>query len=199
MKSNWAAEEDDLLIFAVKKYGKKNWNKISTLVENKVKNVCKVRWNLWLSFNIKKSIWEKKEDTLLINKIKFNTNIWHNISLNMGRNLLQSLYRMKLIFYFKNKKILGMKNQIDSSFLSKKLNFLNYQTKTRILNLKLRLLNRYGKKQNKKIRKKKNPQISFNSSDNFNLTFEENVDKNFFNLLNKKRFLISDLFKNKIF
>ena len=92
-----------------------------------------------------------------------------------------------------------MKNQIDSSFLSKKLNFLNYQTKTRILNLKLRLLNRYGKKQNKKIRKKKNPQISFNSSDNFNLTFEENVDKNFFNLLNKKRFLISDLFKNKIF
>jgi len=155
MKTNWTVEEDDLLIFAVKKYGKKNWSKISTLVEHKVKNFCKIRWNFWLSFYIKKSIWEKKDDVLLIHKIKFNPTIWHNVSLNMGRNLLQSLYRMKLIFYSKKKKILVMKNHIDNSFISKKLSFVNYQTKTRILNLKLRLLNRYGKKQNKKIKKKK--------------------------------------------
>ena len=63
VKRPWTAEEDELLIAAVHKYGACRWSMIATqLSTGRVGKQCRERWNNHLCPEVKKSEWSEEED-----------------------------------------------------------------------------------------------------------------------------------------
>jgi hypothetical protein len=76
-KFNWTVAEDQLLKYAIKRYGFHQWRKITTLFfGSKHPNDCRIRWFYWLDPTLKTTItWSKKEDQRLI--------LFHNFSIDL--------------------------------------------------------------------------------------------------------------------
>jgi hypothetical protein len=69
-KRIWSKEEDALLEYNVKKYGAKNWTRISQNIEGRTGKQCRARWmdqlnpslNVRIHFKIKRrNIFQKKK------------------------------------------------------------------------------------------------------------------------------------------
>jgi hypothetical protein len=155
MLENWALSQDNLLRFSIKKYGTDKWSKISTLFSFKSKKNCCYRWKNWIDEKFKKFDWTKNEDKLIFFFKRVFSDQWKLLSDFLHRNRLQCIYRIKLLLHFRDK-------------IKKKLRFYNNEKKNysknamkkkekifvfqKILNLKLRLLNSFGKKLFKKAK-----------------------------------------------
>lgn len=64
-KRYWTSEEDELLRSLVKKYGPKNWKKISKQFTNRTDVQCLHRWQKVLNPNLIKGMWTPDEDNKL--------------------------------------------------------------------------------------------------------------------------------------
>eukprot|EP01080_Neovahlkampfia_damariscottae_P002888 gene2888-4731_t len=65
LKSKWTDEEDAVLIDAVKLYGEKNWQQISTVLDGRTGQQCLHRWSKTLNPTIKRGRWSVDEDNRL--------------------------------------------------------------------------------------------------------------------------------------
>ena len=155
MLENWAPSQDNLLRFSIKKYGTNKWNKISTLFSFKSKKNCSNRWKNWIDVKLKKFNWTKKEDRLIFFFNRVFLYQWNILSDFLHRNRLQCIYRIKLLLYFRekiNKNLRFYNNEREKYWINgikKKIKTFIFQ---KILNLKLRLLNSFGKKRFKKAK-----------------------------------------------
>jgi predicted unusual protein kinase regulating ubiquinone biosynthesis (AarF/ABC1/UbiB family) len=80
-KSRFCPLEDSQLKNIVEKYGTKDWNFISSLINNRNPRQCKDRWEKFLSPQVDQSPWTKEEDHLLIQKRNELGPHWIKISL----------------------------------------------------------------------------------------------------------------------
>jgi len=62
----WTAEEDEQLRHAVAKHKEQNWKAIAKMVENRDHVQCLQRWKKVLQPGLKKGMWKKEEDELLM-------------------------------------------------------------------------------------------------------------------------------------
>ncbi|AFP65606.1 cdc5-like protein (nucleomorph) [Chroomonas mesostigmatica CCMP1168] len=97
----WKKRDDNLLRFAVLKYGKSNWYKIKNVFffnKGGIQN-CRFRWFNWLICDIKKTKWTDKEDKKLIflKKKKF-FGYWRFIVFFMKRTPVQCLFRFLFLY-----------------------------------------------------------------------------------------------------
>ena len=69
-KIHFTAEEDEMLIFLVSKFGEDNWNEIIKYLPNRNVRQCRERWNKYLNPNLKTDEWTKEEEELLMSKVK---------------------------------------------------------------------------------------------------------------------------------
>ncbi|CAA7057304.1 unnamed protein product [Microthlaspi erraticum] len=89
----WKNTEDEILKAAVMKYGKNQWDRISSLLVRKSPNQCKARWYEWLEPSIKKIEWTREEDEKLLHLAKIMPTQWRTIAPIVGRTSSQCLER----------------------------------------------------------------------------------------------------------
>ena len=97
--------EDQMLMYAISKYGSANWNVIARLVPNRNARQCYERWANYLSPFIKRDEWTKEEDAILLQKYQEYQMKWTKIQTFLpGRTVssIKSRYR-KLTKVPKNK------------------------------------------------------------------------------------------------
>ncbi|KAL7716603.1 Transcription factor MYB75 [Entamoeba marina] len=76
----WCKQEDEILITAVERYGKSDWDTISCQVPNRTKKQCKERYFNHLDEDVHKSAWTQEEDELILLKRDELGNRWTEIS-----------------------------------------------------------------------------------------------------------------------
>ena len=97
--------EDQMLMYAISKYGSANWNVIARLVPNRNARQCYERWANYLSPFIKRDEWTREEDAILLQKFQEYQMKWTKIQTFLpGRTVssIKSRYR-KLTKVPKNK------------------------------------------------------------------------------------------------
>lgn len=62
--------EDEIFKVFVSKYGLNQWVCVLLFLVWKILKQCKVRWNEWFDFSIKKIEWSKEEDEKLLYLVK---------------------------------------------------------------------------------------------------------------------------------
>lgn len=87
----WKNTEDEILKAAVMKYGKNQWDRISSLLVRKSAKQCKARWYEWLDPSIKKTEWSKEEEEKLLHLAKLMPTQWRTIAPIVGRTAAQCL------------------------------------------------------------------------------------------------------------
>ena len=70
IRGNWTIEEDELLREAVKKYGGRNWKKISDLIKDRTDVQCLHRWQKVLRPGLVKGPWTSEEDDKVLELVK---------------------------------------------------------------------------------------------------------------------------------
>lgn len=70
LKGKWTAEEDELLISAVKIYGTQNWQAVSQLIDGRTGQQCLHRYEKAINPEIKRGRWTFGEDQLLKQAVK---------------------------------------------------------------------------------------------------------------------------------
>ncbi|KAI3959211.1 hypothetical protein MKW92_048808 [Papaver armeniacum] len=90
----WQNTEDEILKGAVIKYGKNQWDRISSLLVRKSAKQCKARWYKWLDSSIRKVEWTREEeDEKLLHLAKLMPTEWRTIAPTVGRTPSQCLER----------------------------------------------------------------------------------------------------------
>jgi hypothetical protein len=79
-KQQFTLEEDIKLQSLVQKYGTKNWQLISIIMQNRNERQCKERWTKYLSPDLNNTPWTEEEDRLLVRKVKEIGQKWVKIS-----------------------------------------------------------------------------------------------------------------------
>lgn len=87
----WTNVEDEVLKVAVMKYGKNQWERISSLLHRKTSKQCKARWYEWLDPSIKKVEWSRQENEQLLHLAKVFPTQWRTIAPLIGRTAIQCL------------------------------------------------------------------------------------------------------------
>ncbi|KAI9138139.1 Homeodomain-like protein, partial [Paraphysoderma sedebokerense] len=72
----WSKDEDCLLVSAIRRYGKSDWDSISKEVGSRNKVQCKNRWLYTLTYNPRRGQWSSTEDELLIKGVKTHCRNW---------------------------------------------------------------------------------------------------------------------------
>ena len=106
---SWTPEEDRRLIYAIYKYGTKNWTKVSNFLgSNRNRSTCSQRWNRILSPKIEKGKWTREEEINLLKLcIIFGTSKWSAIS-----HMLKTRSDTQCRYHFEHLKKTGELNQI---------------------------------------------------------------------------------------
>jgi hypothetical protein len=91
MKSKWTAEEDKILIDAVKRYGEKNWQQVAHCLEGRTGQQCLHRWQKTLNPHIRRGRWTTAEDMMLTLAVKaYGSKNWIKIQAHVpGRTDMQ--------------------------------------------------------------------------------------------------------------
>lgn len=100
-KSYFTQDDDIKLLSLVNQYGRRDWNIISSLMENKNRRQCKDRWRNYLDPSLNKAPFTDAENDLILRKVDEIGFRWKEISkyfINrteaMVRNQFQNLSRM---------------------------------------------------------------------------------------------------------
>ncbi|NWS01275.1 SNPC4 protein, partial [Motacilla alba] len=98
-KGPWTAEEDAMLMAAVKKYGGKDWYKIRREVPGRSDAQCRDRYLKVLHWDVKKGKWSLEEEELLIELVqKHGLGRWSKIASELPhRTSAQCLSKWKLM------------------------------------------------------------------------------------------------------
>ncbi|XP_064027565.1 snRNA-activating protein complex subunit 4 isoform X2 [Pogoniulus pusillus] len=104
-KGPWTAEEDAMLLAAVKKYGERDWYKIRTEVPGRSDAQCRDRYLKALHYDVKKGRWTFEEEEQLIELVqKHGLGHWSKIASELPhRTSSQCLSKWKLMIGSKNK------------------------------------------------------------------------------------------------
>ncbi|NXF92586.1 SNPC4 protein, partial [Eubucco bourcierii] len=105
-KGPWTAEEDAMLLAAVKKYGERDWYKIRTEVPGRSDAQCRDRYLKALHYDVKKGKWTLEEEEKLIELVqKHGLGHWSKIASELPhRTGSQCLSKWKLMIGSKKKK-----------------------------------------------------------------------------------------------
>ncbi|NXR15736.1 SNPC4 protein, partial [Semnornis frantzii] len=105
-KGPWTAEEDAMLLAAVKKYGERDWYKIRTEVPGRSDAQCRDRYLKALHYDVKKGKWTLEEEEQLIELVqKHGLGHWSKIASELPhRTGSQCLSKWKLMIGSKKKK-----------------------------------------------------------------------------------------------
>lgn len=90
-KQQFTLEEDMKLQNLVQKYGTKNWQLISSIMQNRNERQCKERWTKYLSPELNNTPWTDEEDKLLVRKVKELGQKWVKISKEFNKRTDASL------------------------------------------------------------------------------------------------------------
>lgn len=82
-KKAWSPEEDQKLIYYVKKHGPQKWSYIASQMDGRIGKQCRERWHNHLNPRIKKSDWREEEEWLLFLNHQYLGNRWAEISKNL--------------------------------------------------------------------------------------------------------------------
>ena len=116
-KRPFTTQEDQILFASVIKNGAKNWNLISTQLNNRTPKQCRERWHNHLDPFINKGPWTLNEDKILAVKQKELGNKWAEISKFLpGRTDTLIKNRWNTSIKTRSDELLkeNYKNQIDS-------------------------------------------------------------------------------------
>ncbi|NXX46728.1 SNPC4 protein, partial [Tricholaema leucomelas] len=104
-KGPWTAEEDAMLLAAVKKYGERDWYKIRTEVPGRSDSQCRDRYLKALHYDVKKGRWTVEEEEQLIELVhKHGLGHWSKIASELPhRTCSQCLSKWKLMIGSKKK------------------------------------------------------------------------------------------------
>ncbi|OWZ08188.1 hypothetical protein PHMEG_00019308 [Phytophthora megakarya] len=80
MKRQWTAEEDELMIELVNRYGASKWAVIASHLEGRNGKQCRERWHNQLNPSIKKTPWTDEENTTIITMQAQLGNSWAKIT-----------------------------------------------------------------------------------------------------------------------
>ncbi|XP_007243989.3 snRNA-activating protein complex subunit 4 [Astyanax mexicanus] len=87
-KGPWSKEEDELLLKAVEKYGRKDWWKIRVEVPGRTDNACRERYLNCLQENVRKGTWSVEEVELLKRMVaKYGVGKWSKIASEIPNRL----------------------------------------------------------------------------------------------------------------
>lgn len=87
-KGPWSKEEDELLLKAVEKYGRKDWWKIRVEVPGRTDNACRERYLNSLQENVRKGTWSVEEVELLKRMVaKYGVGKWSKIASEIPNRL----------------------------------------------------------------------------------------------------------------
>ncbi|KAH7834673.1 hypothetical protein Vadar_018438 [Vaccinium darrowii] len=88
----WRNTEDEVLKAGVMKYGKNEWDRVSTLVPRMSAKQCKARWSEWIDPGINKTeYWTRGEEEKLLHLAKTMPCQWRTVGQILGRPASQCL------------------------------------------------------------------------------------------------------------
>lgn len=80
VRRKFSADEDQLLINLVSKYGQNDWRSIAQHLQNRTARQCRERWKHYLSPEVSKTPWSKEDDDLLLQKYEELGSQWSMIA-----------------------------------------------------------------------------------------------------------------------
>jgi len=80
IKVPWTAQEDDILLHAIAKYGIKRWATVAACIPGRTGKQCRERWHNQLDPNISKSPWSEQEEHVLLDAHERMGNRWVEIA-----------------------------------------------------------------------------------------------------------------------
>ena len=203
-KGKWSPEEDKLLADWVKKHGPKDWEECCRFIQGRKGKQCREHWNNCLNPALIKGKWTPEEDFLILFFYQKCKGSWKKIiPLFDGRieNSIKNRFYTQLRKYAtknmtpKNRKRLGMKiklselkKYIDEALIKAKADLL-YESKMSEEEFNLFIDKNNRKIESNKLIESDNDNLEWNSSTNFDLNNDEELNQK---LTNKKRFRKED-------
>ena len=80
-KMKWTAEEDEILVSRIEKYGTGNWSLIAQELAGRTGKQCRERWTNQLNPNLNRENWTPSEDRILLQQQQICGNSWSKIAM----------------------------------------------------------------------------------------------------------------------